>query len=75
MKENITNHSLPKQEERIDLMLRFRMTRIYNQSIRKSNQHLKKWELSTAQFDVLVQVGSQERLSQQELAKKLFVTK
>ncbi|WP_019392734.1 MarR family winged helix-turn-helix transcriptional regulator [Priestia filamentosa] len=75
MKENITNHSLPKQEERIDLMLWFRMTRIYNQSIRKSNQHLKKWELSTAQFDVLVQVGSQERLSQQELAKNLFVTK
>ncbi|RAS79007.1 MarR family transcriptional regulator [Priestia endophytica] len=36
---------------------------------------LRKWKLSTAQFDILVQVGSHERLSQQELANKLFVTK
>jgi DNA-binding MarR family transcriptional regulator len=56
-------------------MLWFRITRIYNQSIRESNQHLRKWKLSTAQFDILVQVGSYERLSQQELANKLFVTK
>ncbi|MGZ9869965.1 MarR family winged helix-turn-helix transcriptional regulator [Priestia endophytica] len=75
MKENITNHSPSKKEERIGLMLWFRITRIYNQSIRESNQHLRKWKLSTAQFDILVQVGSYERLSQQELANKLFVTK
>ena len=75
MKENITNHSPSKQEERIGLMLWFRITRIYNQSIRESNQHLRKWKLSTAQFDILVQVGSYERLFQQELANKLFVTK
>ncbi|MCM3541016.1 MarR family winged helix-turn-helix transcriptional regulator [Priestia endophytica] len=75
MKENITNHSSSKKEERIGLMLWFRITRIYNQSIRESNQHLRKWKLSTAQFDILVQVGSYERLSQQELANKLFVTK
>lgn len=75
MKENITNHSSSKKEERIELMLWCRITRIYNQSIRESNQHLKRWKLSTAQFDILVQVGSHERLSQQELANKLFVTK
>ncbi|MCY8826644.1 MarR family winged helix-turn-helix transcriptional regulator [Bacillus atrophaeus] len=75
MKENITNHSSSKKEERIGLMLWFRIARIYNQSIRESNQHLKKWKLSTAQFDVLVQVGSHDRLSQQELANKLLVTK
>lgn len=56
-------------------MLWFRITRIYNQSIREFNQHLKKWNLTAAQFDILVQVGSHERLSQQELANKLFVTK
>ncbi|RRN68464.1 MarR family transcriptional regulator [Peribacillus simplex] len=56
-------------------MLWFRITRIYNQSIREFNQHFKKWNLTAAQFDILVQVGSHERLSQQELANKLFVTK
>ncbi|MFJ8071869.1 MarR family winged helix-turn-helix transcriptional regulator [Peribacillus sp. NPDC096447] len=75
MKDNITNRSSTKKEERLGLMLWFRITRIYNQSIRESNQHLKKWNLTTAQFDILVQVGSHERLSQQELANKLFVTK
>ncbi|MED3729341.1 MarR family winged helix-turn-helix transcriptional regulator [Priestia filamentosa] len=75
MKKSMINYSSSKQEERIGLMLWFRITRIYNQSIRESNQHLKKWELSTAQFDVLFQVGSHERLSQQELANRLFVTK
>lgn len=75
MKDNITNHSSTKKEERLGLMLWFRITRIYNQSIRESNQHLKKWNLTAAQFDILVQVGSHERLSQQELANKLFVTK
>ncbi|MFD4817795.1 MarR family winged helix-turn-helix transcriptional regulator [Peribacillus butanolivorans] len=75
MKENTTNPSVSNNEERLGLMLWFRITRIYNQSIRESNQHLKKWNLSAAQFDILVQVGSHERLSQQELANKLFVTK
>ncbi|MGG2017430.1 MarR family winged helix-turn-helix transcriptional regulator [Bacillus sp. S10(2024)] len=75
MKENASNPSLSKQEERLGLMLWFRLSRVYNQSIRESNQHLKKWNLSVAQFDVLVQVGSHEKLSQQELADKLFVTK
>ncbi|KZR56921.1 MarR family winged helix-turn-helix transcriptional regulator [Pseudobacillus badius] len=75
MKESSKEWSLSKQDERLGLLLWFRISRIYNQSIRQSNQHLKKWELSAAQFDVLVQVGSHERLSQQELADKLFVTK
>ncbi|MDM5210915.1 MarR family transcriptional regulator [Peribacillus sp. NJ4] len=75
MKENTTNPSTSNNEEQLGLMLWFRITRIYNQSIRESNQHLKKWNLSAAQFDILVQIGSHERLSQQELANKLFVTK
>ena len=69
------NENMSRQEERLGLMVWFRISRIYNQSIRESNQHLKKWNLSAAQFDVLVQVGSSEKLSQQELADKLFVTK
>jgi DNA-binding MarR family transcriptional regulator len=66
---------LSRQDERLGLLVWFRLSRIYNRSIRESNQHLKQWGLSAAQFDVLAQVGSHERLTQQELADKLFVTK
>lgn len=75
MKENITNRSSTKKEERLSLSLWFGITRVYNQGIREFNQHLKKWNLTAAQFDILVQVGSHGRLSQQELANNLFVTK
>ncbi|WP_153732718.1 MarR family winged helix-turn-helix transcriptional regulator [Sporosarcina obsidiansis] len=63
------------KSNRLDLMLWFRLSRIYNQSIRLSNQHLKEWGLTAAQFDVLVQVGINIKISQQELGEKLFVTK
>lgn len=56
-------------------MLWFRLSCVYNQSIRLSNQHLKEWGLSAAQFDVLAQVGMNNKISQQELGEKLFVTK
>ncbi|MDH2880887.1 MarR family winged helix-turn-helix transcriptional regulator [Bacillus cytotoxicus] len=64
-----------KTEDRLGLLLWFRLSRFYNKSIRETNQHLKKWNLSAAQFDVLAQIGGQERLTQRELGKKLFVTK
>ncbi|MEK5058289.1 MarR family winged helix-turn-helix transcriptional regulator [Paenibacillus shunpengii] len=72
---NFTPPHLSKPEERLGLLLWFRLSRIYNHNIRENNQHLKAWNLSTAQFDVLVQVGTEERMSQQELANKLLVTK
>ncbi|WP_088102029.1 MarR family winged helix-turn-helix transcriptional regulator [Halalkalibacter urbisdiaboli] len=64
-----------QQEERMGLLLWFRLARFYNQSIRLSNRHLKKWELTIAQFDLLVQIGAHQPISQQALADKLFVTK
>ena len=67
--------SMSRDSNRLDLMLWFRLSRIYNQSIRLSNQHLNKWGLTAAQFDVLVQVGMNNKVSQQELGEKLFVTK
>lgn len=60
---------------RQDLMIWFRLSRVYNKSIRLSNHHLKEWGLTAAQFDVLVQVGVSNKISQQELGNKLFVTK
>ncbi|HIE8454642.1 TPA: MarR family winged helix-turn-helix transcriptional regulator [Bacillus cereus] len=64
-----------KTEDRLGLLLWFRLSRFYNKSIRETNQHLKKWNVSAAQFDVLAQVGGHDRLMQQELGNKLFVTK
>ncbi|WP_405081434.1 MarR family winged helix-turn-helix transcriptional regulator [Paenibacillus chitinolyticus] len=75
MEKNKKEPLLFKQEEKLGVLIWFRLSRVYNQSIRQSNQHLKAWNLSAAQFDVLAQVGSHERLTQQELADKLLVTK
>lgn len=75
MKEERTDLNVSKQEKRLGILLWFRLSRFFNQSVRASNQHLKHWNLSVAQFDVLVHVGTNERLSQQELAEKLVVTK
>lgn len=63
------------QDERLGLLIWFRLSRIYNQSLRATNQHLKAWNLTPAQFDVLAQIGTFAGLTQQELAEKLFVTK
>ncbi|MHA6259124.1 MarR family winged helix-turn-helix transcriptional regulator [Sporosarcina sp. CAU 1771] len=60
---------------RLDLLIWFRIARFYTKSLRSSNRHLKKWGLTAAQFDVLVQVGTFDKLTQQELGDKLFVTK
>nr|WP_213525048.1 MarR family transcriptional regulator [Paenibacillus sp. J31TS4] len=64
-----------RSNERLELLLWFRLSRFYNKSIQRSNQHLGRWNLTAAQFDVLVQIGAKERLTQQELADKLLVTK
>ena len=64
-----------KTEDRLGLLLWFRLSRFYNKSVRETNKHLKKWNVSAAQFDVLAQVGGHDRLTQQELGNKLFVTK
>ncbi|WP_010272198.1 MarR family winged helix-turn-helix transcriptional regulator [Paenibacillus senegalensis] len=66
---------LTKKEERRGLALWFRLSRFYNQSVRETNHHLKQWDMTAAQFDVLAQVGAAGRLTQQELADKLVVTK
>jgi DNA-binding MarR family transcriptional regulator len=64
-----------KRERIISILAWFRLSRFYNESIRRSNQHLKKCGLSIAQFDILAQVGANERICQQDLAEKLLVTK
>ena len=64
-----------KKVNSLQLLIWFRLSRIYHQSIRDSNQYLKNWGLTAAQFDVLVKVGMAKKLTQKELGEKLLVTK
>ena len=66
---------LSARNKRLGLLVWFRLSRFYNLSMRQTNQHLKQWDLSTAQFDVLVQIGVHQPITQQQLAGKLEVTK
>lgn len=52
-----------------------RLARVYGKVGRETGRHLRRFGLTQAQFDVLAQVGAAEGLSQQELARRLLVTK
>ncbi|MBA3528950.1 MAG: winged helix-turn-helix transcriptional regulator, partial [Propionibacteriaceae bacterium] len=52
-----------------------RLARIYTKIDRRTADHLKVYDLSVAQFDVLAQVGAHEGITQRELADVLLVTK
>lgn len=51
-----------------------RMARFTHQSNQLSNEFLKQFDLSSAQFDVLNQISVYEPISQRELAQKVTVT-
>lgn len=51
-----------------------RMMRFTHQSNLLSNEFLKQFGLTTAQFDVLIQISTYEPLTQSELAKKTTLT-
>lgn len=67
--------SSTSQKNRRGVLLWHYLSRFFNNSVRLSNQHLKNWNLTAAQFDILVHIGINERLSQKELGDKLLVTK
>ncbi|CAM4161309.1 MarR family transcriptional regulator [Paenibacillus alkaliterrae] len=75
MTQNHTDSFLARRDGRLGLMIWYRLSRVYNQSVKETHQHLKRWNLSAAQFDMLAQVGAHDRLTQKQLADKLFVTK
>lgn len=51
-----------------------RLTRFTHQSNLLSNEFLNQFDLTTAQFDVLMQISTFEPLTQSELAEKVTVT-
>ncbi|HEY7342280.1 MAG TPA: MarR family transcriptional regulator [Ktedonobacterales bacterium] len=52
-----------------------RLARVFQKVDRATVDLMRQWDLSVAQFDVLVQVGNAEGLTQQQLADRLLVTK
>lgn len=57
------------------VMVWMRLARVYNKIIHTITEHLRQWDISLATFDLLIQVGAYEGLTQQELADRLLVTK
>lgn len=72
---NHGSSSMLTSDKRLGLLVWFRLARFYNQSIRQTNEHLKQWNITTAQFDALNKIGFHQPLTQQALGEKLEVTK
>ena len=62
------------QNHTIGSLIWLRLMRFTNQSNQLSNDFLKRFDLTTAQFDVLVQIQTYQPLTQSELADKVTVT-
>ncbi|WP_342507953.1 MarR family transcriptional regulator [Sporosarcina sp. FSL K6-2383] len=62
------------QNHTIGSLIWLRLMRFTNQSNQLSNDFLKRFDLTTAQFDVLVQIQTYQPLTQSELADKVIVT-
>jgi DNA-binding MarR family transcriptional regulator len=52
-----------------------RLARVYQKVERAAMEHLRQWELSVPQFDILAHVGAGEGITQQELAAARLTTK
>src|SRR5215213_9374807 len=52
-----------------------RLARVFKEIDRRTADHLRLYDLSVAQFDVIAQVGAHEGINQQMLADVLLVTK
>ncbi|MDQ0270378.1 MarR family winged helix-turn-helix transcriptional regulator [Cytobacillus purgationiresistens] len=62
------------RENTLGSLIWLRLMRFTNQSNQMSNDFLKRFDLTTAQFDVLMQVRIYQPLTQMELAEKVTVT-
>jgi DNA-binding MarR family transcriptional regulator len=66
---------IPGVDTRRSVLTWMRLARVFQKINRRSAESLRKSGLTLAQFDVLAQIGADEGLTQQELARKLLVTK
>lgn len=61
-------------DRRLGVALWGRLARFYERQMRLAGAHLRAWDVSAAQFDVLATVGRHQGITQQELAERLLVT-
>lgn len=57
------------------LLTWFRFIRVLKKLLPQMNEHLKQWNLSQGQFDLLAEIATEEGLNQQTCADRLNVTK
>ncbi|MGB4589076.1 MAG: MarR family winged helix-turn-helix transcriptional regulator [Clostridiaceae bacterium] len=57
------------------IVIWFKISKIYNENIKETNRLLKEYGLSSAQFDVLAQIGVGKEITQSDLSEKLLATK
>lgn len=57
------------------IIIWFKISKIYNENIKETNRLLKEYGLSSAQFDILAQIGVGKEITQSELSEKLLATK
>ncbi|WP_231878425.1 MarR family winged helix-turn-helix transcriptional regulator [Bacillus nakamurai] len=63
------------RDKKYSVLLWHRIVRMYKNNTKETNHLLNKLNLSNAQFDVISRIAESKKLSQQELAEKLLVTK
>ncbi|MFT8309568.1 MAG: MarR family transcriptional regulator [Sporolactobacillus sp.] len=57
------------------ILLWFYLSRAYHIQLKRYSQFLKTWTLTISQYEVLEKIGESGRMSQKELAEKMFLTK
>lgn len=65
---------IPLKKNTLASLIWVRMTRFTHQSTVLSNDFLKKYAITAAQFDVLNQIGTYQPISQSELADKVTIS-
>ncbi|RYL92136.1 MarR family transcriptional regulator [Sporolactobacillus sp. THM7-4] len=68
-------NSLSSKDKKMGQNLWTQLSYAYHNQLRLSGQFLKQWNLSITQYEVIAQIGANQRLSQKELAGRLSVTK
>ena len=56
------------------LLAWLRLAQVNSRILRATGRRLRRWQLSTMEFDILAHVGGSPGISQQELSAHLFVT-
>jgi DNA-binding MarR family transcriptional regulator len=75
MEKNSNEARHENENTRLSLVTWMRLAHVYTKVCHAVTEHLRRWSLSLAHFDVLVHVSEAEGLTQQELADRLLVTK